>query len=127
MEFSMDFKPRFILGNKEVGEFDFNFYDYDRHKDIKCYDVDGETVVPEEYVTHVLNKYYSKADHNLSYTVNYIDDPKNTSKLNKMYICTAYDCGGFIRFKGYSEFSAPHAMEDCEIARKLILQSYWKS
>ena len=33
---------------------------------------------------------------------------------------------GLLYFIGYSEFSALHAIEDCENARKLILGRYWK-
>ena len=127
MDYSMDFKPRFILGDLTVNDTNsdkilFNFYDYSKHKDIKCYEKDGETPVPDETIEHVLNKYYCGDDKRLTYHIVYID-----SKLVNapVYRCIAEDPNGLIRFIGYSEFSALHAVEDLENAKKLILGRYY--
>ena len=122
MKYSMDFKPRIIFGRFRSELIHFNFYDYSKHKDIKCYDRDGESVVAPETMTHLLNKYYSGLDQKLTYHVRYEDDPE----LGKIFICRAQDANGLLLFVGYSEFSALQAVEDCENARKLILQTYWK-
>ena len=134
MEFSLDFKPRIIFGrftDKKINSKDhltayFNFYDYQKHKDIQCYDIDGKSVVEESMISGVLNKYYCGKDNKITYYVSFTDNDTDNPELNNTYRCLAADPCGILYFCGYSEFSAYHAIEDCEYARKLILQRYWK-
>ena len=123
MDYSLDFKPRFVLGINNTTYVYFNFYDYDKHKDIKCYEENGTTPVLDETVEYVLNKYYSGNDKELVYYVKYRESKFTNSKV---FECVAQDPNGLLYFIGYSEFSALHAIEDCENARKLILGRYWK-
>ena len=134
MEFSLDFKPRIIIGrfaNKKINAKDqltpfFNFYDYQKHKDIRCYDIDGTSVVDEALITRNLGKFYCGKDNELTYYIRFESEDNDNPKLNNTYRCLASDPCGILYFCGYSEFSAYHAIEDCEYARKLILQRYWK-
>ena len=120
MKYSMDFKPRVIVGKFANQRVDFCFYDYNKHHDIKCYEKSGEEI-SEEIVTKTFDKYYS--DFGLTYYIRKEDDPE----MGVVWVCRAQDPSGMLFFVGYSEFSAAHAVEDCDTARKLILDRYyWK-
>ncbi len=116
----MDFKPRVIfMGGLFIDKsVDFCFYDYSKHHDIKCYERSGEEI-PEETITKTLNKYYSNSD--LTYNIK----KEYVYEMGDIWICRAWDPKNLLCFIGYSELSATHAIEDCENARKLILDRYY--
>ena len=128
MKYSLDFKPRFIVmgAKQEDGKstrVDFCFYDYNKHKDIKCYYIENEEAVPvdNEIVTDALSRFYCNDDTKLQYRIKFESDPA----LGDIWICRAVDPNGIAFFVGYSEYSAYHAVEDLENAKRLILQRYY--
>ena len=126
MKYSLDFKPRFMIvmsstkEDKKSIRIDLCFYDYSKHHDIKCYERDGKEV-SEETVEHIFDKYYS-ANVNPTYRIKFENDPE----IGDVWVCRCIDSNGIAFFIGYSEFSATHAIEDCENAKNIILQRYWK-
>ena len=121
MKYSLDFKPRVVfVGCMFIDpSIDFCFYDYNKHHDIKCYDRSGEEI-PEETLTKTFDKYYSNSD--LVYNVKHEYD----HEMGNVWVCRAWDPESMLCFVGYSEFSAAHAIEDLENAKKLILGRYYK-
>ena len=128
MRYSLDFKPRFLFGildNSEENKDNtlyFNFYDYDKHKDIRCYEKDGETEVPAATVSHVLNKFCTEDKTDFVYDIRFI---KLAEDLGEVWSAQAIHKSGHLVFFGYSQFSAHHAIEDLEQAKRIILRRYF--
>jgi len=126
MKYSMDFKPRFMAvfqTTKETdthGRIDLCFYDYSKHHDIKCYDRGGVEIT-KETVEDILDKYYW-GNANPTYDIEFKKDPE----IGDVWVCRCIGHYGMACFIGYSEFSALHAVEDCENAKKLIIDRYYK-
>jgi hypothetical protein len=139
MKYSMDFKPRvcFVASIDRIVE--FCFYDYNKHHDIKCYDKNCEEI-PEKTVIKTFDRYYNESD--LTYTIKkeyeignewdrYLNESDLTDTIKKEYEKGIWICHGWtdskkmLHFIGYSEISPIHAIEDCENARKLILDRYF--
>lgn len=128
MNYSLNFKPRFMFGIIESEDPEnhlfFNFYDYDKNKDIKCYERDGKTEVSEETVSRVLNKFCSENKEDFVYTVKY---SKLVDDLGELWRAQAIHKNGHLIFFGYSQFSAHHAVEDLENAKNLIMHHYFNA
>ena len=128
MNYSLNFKPRFMFGIVDSGDPNnqlyFNFYDYSKNKDIKCYENDGETEIEKEIVSRVLNKFCSEKAEDFVYEVKYT---KLAGDLGDLWWAQAIIKEGHIVFFGYSQFSAKHAVEDLETAKKLIMDYYYDS
>jgi hypothetical protein len=116
----MDFKPRVVFGTFINQLVDLCFYDYSKHHDIRCYDKDG-VVVPDEIVTKAFDRYFG--DYDLTYSI----QKEYYSEMGYIWVCRAWaEAKCLLCFVGYSEFSAAHAIEDLENAKKLILGRYYK-
>jgi hypothetical protein len=122
----MDFKPRFMIAlpsnkeNETATRLDLCFYNYFKYHDIRCYDRNGEEYT-EETVEHILDKYYW-GNANPTYSIKFEKNPK----IGDVWVCRCIGHYGTACFIGYSEFSALHALEDCENAKSLILERYYK-
>ena len=126
MKYSLDFKPRFMIvspstkENEESIRVDLCFYNYFKHHDIRCYERSGKEV-SDKTVEYILDKYYW-GNAKPTYRIKFEKDPE----IGDVWVCRCIGPRGIACFIGYSEFSAAHAVEDCENAKSLILERYYK-